>query len=552
MQSLRAWLTTNSVHLDPRLDLVQASGGACSVWANTDVEEGVTVARIPKHLVLSHRSSSLSPLLSSPSLPSASLSLVAALHSSPPPLRLAVHVLHELILGPYSRWATYLAACPPFRGGQGDETLAVPIAVLWDEGGEARTWVSGTQLERELRRVKIDQHTLSTFYNKLVLPLLSSLSLHSQPTTSSSPTTPPFYIHPLSLSLFLHAYTLVSTRSFQVDSTGYHALALVPLADVFNHEQEGVHNVQFVSEVWVCAECGRVGVCEHDEPDEGDGVSSASAPTLSPTRRQKAQETDPEEDDTCNLISVSPIPAGSEAFNHYGPHLSNAKLAVEYGFMVEANEWDVVEFEVGEVFSILANLCRGGERVDQVWEELVEHLVSRGMLDLAEHDHPLIAPTPLTVDSPTLSIDADARLSTPLWALLVLLASSSSSPSSSSASSPSPLTLVTAQLTSLSSSLRVLAEWAHQDEGEEGEEAGEREEGADVPPDHVALLRRVAELVQLLAGERIRRQNEPERSGAELLERADNESVPATRLAIEFVAGERLLLERVQENWTFL
>ncbi len=53
-------------------------------------------------------------------------------------------------------------------------------------------------------------------------------------TTSFFPLTPSHPSPPSFLDL-LHAYSLVSSRAFQVD--GYHRTALVPLADLFNHQE---------------------------------------------------------------------------------------------------------------------------------------------------------------------------------------------------------------------------------------------------------------------------------------------------------------------------
>lgn len=93
------------------------------------------VARIPKRTVLSHRTCSLDH------------SLIASLPSdTPDAFRLAICVLHELLLGCKSRWATYLEHVPR-------ET--VPIAILWE--GEALHLVKGTELGKELDRIGISR-----------------------------------------------------------------------------------------------------------------------------------------------------------------------------------------------------------------------------------------------------------------------------------------------------------------------------------------------------------------------------------------------------------
>lgn len=56
--------------------------------------------------------------------------------------------MHELLLGNESRWAGYLDSCP---------TTVVPIAILWEEEGEARDVVKGTELGAELSRIGISR-----------------------------------------------------------------------------------------------------------------------------------------------------------------------------------------------------------------------------------------------------------------------------------------------------------------------------------------------------------------------------------------------------------
>ncbi|GAA6044258.1 hypothetical protein JCM8097_002098 [Rhodosporidiobolus ruineniae] len=486
LDSLRTWLTQNRTAIDHRLELTQLPDGSAAVYARGDIPLDCTVARIPKHLVLSHRSSSLSP-----SEPHAN-----ALAHAPLALRLAVHVLHEVLRGSDSFWAPYLAASPPEE--------EVPIAVLWEEGSEAAQWARGTQLEKEVRKADITRTTLSAFYYSHALPILSA----SSSTYICAPTLP----------AFLHAYTLVSTRAFLVDST-FHTLALVPLADLFNHEQEGVHNVHFATaEQWVCGECGSVRECEHDRAE--------GAPPPPPCAGE-----DDEEEDKCDMVTNLPIAAGDEVFNHYGPRLSNAKLAARYGFLLEANEWDVVDFSLDDVLSALELDAERREEVERRWQEA---LGSAELKEQLGEEHPLIAPPPSTSDGladaeperPTaLAVDADARLSYPLWLLLALVALP---PPASSASSAS-------RLARLAHAIELLAE----------------DDALDLLEDDLAAAGRLSKLVDRLVQARFWRERDPHRSATDLLELAEKTPDRAIRLAISFLAGERLLLERLQQNWTF-
>ncbi|CEQ38635.1 SPOSA6832_00093 [Sporobolomyces salmonicolor] len=465
MASLRSWLTQNDLHLDPRLEL---TGPPLHVVATAPIPPHSTLARIPKDTVLSHRTSSLTR--SSPAA-------AASLGTASPPLRLAVHVLLELLLGTQSRWAAYLEHCP---------TETVPIAFLWDDGGEARRWVRGTQLERELRRLGVSRSSLSAFFHSSVLPLLAPL------TTLSSLPSP-------TIAAFLHAYSLVSSRAFQVDT--YHTLALVPLADAFDHSSPP--HVHFASDVWVCAECGALDECPHDREDE-----------LRPSEPERGGAARGQERQTCEMVATDlPVVPGEEVFNHYG-YLSNARLLAEYGFALEANEHDRVVFGSAEV-----RRARGEEEEERVWEE-VQRMTRDDRTEEATSSEPVY-------------VDADAKLSPTLW--LLLARSALVSELRSSSNDPGSYSSRIDHLAAL------LARFASEEEHE------------DVPLDldrrDAQALTQIARVVQQLCDTRLRGQHRPELSGAEVLELAEAIEDEQLKRAMEFTAGERLVLERVRENW---
>ncbi|BGP12186.1 hypothetical protein JCM10213_009329 [Rhodosporidiobolus nylandii] len=489
MLDLRQWLTGEGVHLSDALQLARRDDGSCAVDCVAPIVAGETVARIPKHLVLSPLTSSLAPFVP----PEYAAALAAALV----PLRLAVHVAHELLLGERSRWATFFRYCPP-PAKEGETTT---VGAIWDEGGDERRWVKGAEVERELQKAEISKAALHTFSHTLALPLLHSVSSHF--TYTSQPT----------ISTLERASYLILTRAFHVDHT-FHRLSLVPLACLFNHETDSAHNVHFASEQWVCSECGAEDECEHD--------NSATPPPLSGRRKGK------EEEETCDMVATRPIAPGEEAFNSYGPALGNAKLLAQYGFLLEANEHDLVSFLPSDLFAVaeLGVSAAAEVEIEARWRKL---LTEEG--ELVEPDHPLLAeldegddPASSSAAASALHVDADARLSLALWALLVVLSCPPSSPA------PSP-----ADLQRLASSLQALAE------AEEVE--------VDMPQEDVQTLRRIGELVGRLVRRRIAAQAQPEASAVELLDLAEKTRPPSVRLAIEYTAGERLLLERVEGNW---
>lgn len=285
-----------------------------------------------------------------------------------------------------------------------------------------------------------------------------------------------------SFDKFVLAYSLVSSRAFQVDA--FHSLALVPLADAFNHSDPP--HVHFASEMWVCPECGKLDRCGHDE----DGEVSARA----------ADRVSPEEDDTCDMVVERAIQAGEEVFNTYG-QLSNAKLLTSYGFLLEANERDTIEFALDEA----AEACLPRIPSDPLVEQY-EHLGTFSCLSTIEDNHPLLC----TTDSAELSIDADARLSTSLWVMLVAAATLAAG----GCSTKEMLRMTVAQLVDV---VEVLAR--EQEAGEE-EEPGKAERFAP-SLDDVTIIQHIRQAVLRLCQAYRSRQHRAELGAADLLDLAE-------------------------------
>lgn len=109
----------------------------------------------------------------------------------------------------------------------------------------------GTAVDDELRRVKKDGHGMvscgsndfinSVESNGVGFPhLQEDLYLYHRATVDAFPMTT-FSPDPPTFLDMLYAYSLVSSRAFQVDV--YHGAAIVPLADAFNHQE--LNNVCF-------------------------------------------------------------------------------------------------------------------------------------------------------------------------------------------------------------------------------------------------------------------------------------------------------------------
>ncbi|KAF9266038.1 SET domain-containing protein [Marasmius fiardii PR-910] len=301
------------------------SSDSIGVFLRNDVElgiegipEGTPVAFIPKSAVLSVKSTQLLDHLRGLD---GGYSLAPCGIGIQSQLELTLAMLLEEMKGPSSQWHLYLQSLPRNR---------VELPLFWSlsfalgeiEDGKdkqmALTWLRGTELERQLRsgsNVSLDD--LNTFFSTVVLPITQDAKIEA----------------------FYRAYSLVSSRAFVVDA--YHGLAMVPVADAFNHAT--YNDVQLESEFDVCPECGSVQECVHDQDHEEDEKRVDFTRTA---------EVDPNEGDEMyyTMTTTSRIlPGMKEIFNTYGSQLTNAELMVRYGFILDENDRDYVEFNVRDV-----------------------------------------------------------------------------------------------------------------------------------------------------------------------------------------------------------
>ncbi|KZV68996.1 hypothetical protein PENSPDRAFT_652785 [Peniophora sp. CONT] len=255
-QSLLAWCSANGVAIDPRLHVLSdAAGRVCVLLRRScSFSTGESVSEIPKHAVLSVRSSPLSMFLKSEET-----TRVMRLKDWNPgfghgaQLLLATALYAELLQPSSSRWAGYLTSLP-----QADEWDGT--ALLWceREGGQnssaddlphleqgcfsgdvsvAARWLQGTEAEKYLadERGRHLTDNIRDFYHDVARPLFSrrwpdlrQLQAGDGDTRSVEGT----WTGPngaWSLDGFRHAYALVCARAFVVDA--FRGLAMVPVAD---------------------------------------------------------------------------------------------------------------------------------------------------------------------------------------------------------------------------------------------------------------------------------------------------------------------------------
>ncbi|EJD48286.1 SET domain-containing protein [Auricularia subglabra TFB-10046 SS5] len=252
------------------MEVLQDDSGSIYVRARTSIPAESTLVAIPKRAIISARTSPVPELRNDP---------------SPDSFTLAAVLLVEMQKGLLSPYFGYLQSLPA--------PAALSIGHLWDpeQDAEALQWLEGTPALDIIRRSNV--LAIARTYFRGVVQKLDELD-------------------DIGEDDYLHAYALVSSRSFVVDA--YHGLSMVPIADAFNHTN--AYTVQMQSDHDVCTTCGSLSACPHPRDDVPDAQF----------------------EDTCDMVTTSPIRAGDEIFNTYDPTgLSNADLLARYGFVLPGN-----------------------------------------------------------------------------------------------------------------------------------------------------------------------------------------------------------------------
>ena len=175
--------------------------------------------------------------------------------------------------------------------------------------------------------------------------------------------------------------------------------------------------------------CGSFEECVHDNESDRTVDAKDLENTQALTRTKFTEKAANSESNTVEIVCTSSISEGEEVYNTYGPRLSNAQLLVNYGFSIDANEYDRVSW-----FSVPSVLTQSGlshssevalarvHRIEETWRILLPELVSLR----PGFDDPFGRVTQDLDDPYTkgkgvhdlLYIDADGAVSAALWLLL--------------------------------------------------------------------------------------------------------------------------------------
>lgn len=154
------------------------------------------------------------------------------------------------------------------------------------------------------------------------------------------------------------------------------------------------------SEFFVCPECGSFRECEHDSDDDGHRIRSS-------------QWMDGTHDLYYEMVSNAEIQPNEEIFNTYGEGLCNAQLLVQYGFILDPNDNDVLSFDMNEILTLFSSHDVNSE------VPLFEGADLISQNDLFK-DSDLVSPH---IHSPSkdtdFCIDSDGKISFQLWIFLL-------------------------------------------------------------------------------------------------------------------------------------
>ena len=152
--------------------------------------------------------------------------------------------------------------------------------------------------------------------------------------------------------------------------------------------------------------------CFHDRADLPLVPATAS---IKSTTRVLALE---EQEDDYHMVSVTVIPPGVEVFNTYGETLTNAQLLTQYGFILEANENDVLVWDLEQVLDLIPDNLITIHDVSHVlrsWKRLCQEDWTPGfrsgilyLVDAGESGDYSCA------------LNGDGKISHPLWIIVAL------------------------------------------------------------------------------------------------------------------------------------
>lgn len=337
-----SWM--ESMHIIYNTQAIKVIGsqpGAMLIEAVSDVDQGETLASIPKEACITVYTTELTDILAEEELAGG--------------LGLVIAVWYEKGLGKLSKWSGYLMSMR--------EREYLPI--FWSE--EELKQLQGTEVSG---CTDSDRRDIEEDYEQHVVPLMQKYPEAFKNVSDTS------------LEAFKNAASLVASRAFAVDEE--HGDGMVPLADVFNHkvsivklsDDYAIHGAEDTSSDSSYHSGEEEGGGEEEEEHDHDDDDSTAGLQHLPCPQEDEDFTmcgmkqanqlplrlhiaiiDDTENDSLKIIAASPIERGKEIFNTYG-ELGNAELVKKYGFCVPENPFTFVSLDKSCVFSAVENLVK--------------------------------------------------------------------------------------------------------------------------------------------------------------------------------------------------
>ncbi|KAF9907145.1 hypothetical protein EC991_011285 [Linnemannia zychae] len=372
-----AWAEENNILWDKDAIEIREGKHGLGVYAKKNLDAGYEAIQVPKSIVLSVESTGIANLLEEEDIEGY--------------VGLTLACMYEYSKGSESVWSAYLALLAQSRP-------QMPS----DLSEDARELLKKSEVFGD---IETDLKDMQEDYDTIVVPLLEK-----HPEVFTPQARAEFF----TFEAFKYMTSHVSSRAMDVDN--FHISALVPFADLINHNAEP--NSDYLTHEEVCEVCGAIS-CEHMDEEDEDDEDDEEAPELAAgddkkkrTAAKKAEaadvdgEDDDEEDDedweddindTCDIVLDDDVKKGEEITRHYGPFPNKIFLS-KYGFAEIDNEHDTITVQLEMVKkaaeSILGDPALVEERTKWfletedifIGEDDEDELEEEGCCD-GDHDH---------------------------------------------------------------------------------------------------------------------------------------------------------------------
>ncbi|KAJ3389937.1 hypothetical protein HDU92_000747 [Lobulomyces angularis] len=311
--------------------IIESSLGGFGVFSkDAKINKNVVLGKINKQAIISRKTTAVCDIIEENELEGT--------------LALTLALMFELLRINDSPWKHYLMSLPLYE----------PLPFTWSatEQLELRGTGLGSNLENYKKYLWADFETLYDIIVKNPLAFTSSdKEIYSE--------------------LFFRSHTLIRSRAFHVDD--FHQDAMVPFADLFNHNSNGEH-IHMENDDDICLRCGDI-FCNCDDPPVPEEVELRQSivselygePLLSTynskknLKKYKEEEkhvfddlfsenetTDVDnEEQYLHIVTQKVVEKDSEIFNTFGK-LPNNLLLTRYGFLQDDNPFNCVSFSVKE------------------------------------------------------------------------------------------------------------------------------------------------------------------------------------------------------------